>query len=186
MSRKYQTPKTRPEAFEQRLSSAQLSSLREVCTKKGFARAAEFARENIKIKLSVRSLHRWYHKDDAEMVLASIATGAHLNAVIAESFQTNPAPDMATLVNMIKKLVMQMAVEGETNPALLELSNTLFKSALDYVKEEGKNQDRARDERRLVLLEKKAAQATATEKVLTDADLSPAERAQRIQEIYGR
>ncbi|MDE2104761.1 MAG: hypothetical protein KGL39_46420 [Patescibacteria group bacterium] len=42
------------------------------------------------------------------------------------------------------------------------------------------------DERKLVLLEKKAAQADATDKVLTDAELSPAEREQRIKEIYGR
>ncbi len=42
------------------------------------------------------------------------------------------------------------------------------------------------DARKLALLEKKAAQADQTDKVLTDAELTPAQRAQRIKEIYGR
>lgn len=40
--------------------------------------------------------------------------------------------------------------------------------------------------RKIVILEKKAAQADATEKVLRDADLTPEQRAKRIKEIYGR
>jgi hypothetical protein len=44
----------------------------------------------------------------------------------------------------------------------------------------------ALDERRIALLEKKAAQADATEKVLRNTDLTPEERASAIKEIYGR
>ena len=42
------------------------------------------------------------------------------------------------------------------------------------------------DKRKVALLEQKAAQADATEKVLTDAELTAEQRAQRIKEIYGR
>ena len=186
MPRKYQTRKTRPEAFEHGLSSQQLSALRKVCTEQGFVAGLESARMDLNLKISLGSLHRWYHKDDTEIVLAGIATGAHMNAQISDAFKKNPAPDMATLVNVIKTLVMQLSVQGAANPSMLELANTLFKSALDYVKEQGKAEDRKLEREKFALLLKKAERADATEKVLTDDDLSPAEREQRIKEIYGR
>jgi hypothetical protein len=61
-----------------------------------------------------------------------------------------------------------------------------FKLGLATVDRDLKGQVVAQDERKLKLLEKKAAQSDATEKVLSDADLTPAERTQRIKEIYGR
>jgi hypothetical protein len=41
-------------------------------------------------------------------------------------------------------------------------------------------------ERKIKLLEAKAAQADETERTLTNAELTPAQREQRIKEIYGR
>jgi len=49
-----------------------------------------------------------------------------------------------------------------------------------------KAKDQSLEERRLVLLERQAAQAVQTEKVLTDAELTAEQREQRIKEIYGR
>lgn len=48
-----------------------------------------------------------------------------------------------------------------------------------------KERDQKLAERRIVLLEQKAAQADAAKAVTTDAELSPAQREQKLKEIFG-
>jgi hypothetical protein len=66
------------------------------------------------------------------------------------------------------------------------LSRGDFKLGLATVKQDLNTKKISVDERKMALLEKKAAQAEATDKVLSDAELSPEQREQRIKEIYGR
>lgn len=182
MNRKIIRRKTRPEAFEQKLSPAQLSELRSWCAKLGYGGAKEFAKQEWKLQLSVGALHRWYHKDDSELTLSMIASGATMNRRIVAAYEENPAPEMATLVALIKTLIMQLSVQGAADPAMLELANQLFKSALDYLKEQGKGEDRKLEREKYELLKKKAEQADAAKQVI-QSTLSPQEQRQRLKEI---
>ena len=60
-----------------------------------------------------------------------------------------------------------------------------FKLGLDVVKQELSIQSGVLDREKLELLKRKAAQAESTEKVLTERELTPAERERAIKEIYG-
>lgn len=134
--------KTRAEAFEQKLSAEQLSQLRSWCNVQGFVQAIETARRAFGLTVSKSALARWYHKDDEELILGTIASGAAMNRQITAAYEENPAPEMTTLVSLIKTLVMQLSVQGAADPSMLELANQLFKSSLDYLKEQGKSEDR--------------------------------------------
>jgi hypothetical protein len=123
-------------------------------------------------------------------LFADIVNGSHLGREAEEAFKQNPAPALETVVKIFKLLIMQLATNGNADPDMLKLANQLMKTAVIYFAEQTKakleNRKLGLQERRVTLLEKKAAQADATDKVLTDAQLSPEERAQRIKEIYGR
>lgn len=54
------------------------------------------------------------------------------------------------------------------------------------LREEARLRNLDLENRKVTLLEKKAAQAEATEKAVTDSNLTDEERAQRIREIYGK
>lgn len=185
MSRKIIRKKTRPEAFEHDLSPEQLSQLRSWCTKKGFAEAVALAQAEWQLQTSMGALSRWYHKDDAEATLAMIASGAAMNREITSAFEQNPAPEMKTLVSMIKTLIMSLQVKGTLDPAMLELANTLFKSALDYLKEEGKTEDRQLARQKFEFDAATACLAKLPElKAVSDKPkLSPEEKARAIQQI---
>lgn len=187
-ARKIITKKTRPEAFELRdaLSPEQQSALQSFLDSHTYEQAIPWAKKQFGLVIAAGALHRFYHKHDALKVLSVIASGAAMNRKLDAAYEQNPAPDFARLVQLFKTLILDFSINGANEPGKLELANALFKSALDYLKEQGKQEDRALNERKVVLLEKKAAQADATEQVLGDAKLSPAERAARIKEIYGR
>lgn len=61
-----------------------------------------------------------------------------------------------------------------------------FKLGLKVSREISNTKRDSLEARRIALLEQKAAQSDATDKVLSDADLTPEQREQRIKEIYGR
>jgi len=119
-------------------------------------------------------------------LLQQIASGAQQCKEVEKQFGSNPAPEMTTIIKLLRVFILQLSTQAGAQPELFELVNPLVKSVMDYVKTEQKEKSLAFDERKLALLEKKAAQADQTDKVLTDAELTPAERAQRIKEIYGR
>lgn len=121
-----------------------------------------------------------------ERLFDMIATGGRMNADLDKAFARNPAPEIARLNQVVKTLVMSLQVQGTANPELLELATQLYRTVLEFAKLEAKQRDQSLAERRVELLEKKAAQSDATEKVLSDAELTPEQREQRIKEIYGR
>lgn len=174
--------KTRPEAFEQKLSAQQLSQLRSWCNSLGYVQAAEMATKEFGLAISKSAVARWFHRDDQELILGTIASGAAMNREITSAYEKNPAPDMATLVSLIKTLVMTLSVRGAADPSMLELANQLFKSSLDYLKEQGRSEDRKLEREKYELLKKKAEQADAARDVI-ESTLSPEEQRRRLREI---
>lgn len=123
-------------------------------------------------------------------LLAQIASGSRQIKEVEAQFAKNPAPELESLIKLHRVLIFKLSTEGNADPELLKLADQLTRTAMEYVSGKTKSAQKEREleqaERKLQMAEKKAAQADATDKVLTDADLSPEERAQRIKEIYGR
>lgn len=133
--------KTRPEAFEHALSPEQLSQLYIWCTA-GFQVARLNAAQEWGLKVGKTALARWYHKDDNLKVLAFISSGAHMTRQIEAAYQENPAPEIETLIKLCKTLVMQLSVQGATDPQQLQVANSLFGSVLEFLKIQEKAEDR--------------------------------------------
>lgn len=123
-------------------------------------------------------------------ILSQITNGARQSAEVEKQFGKNPAPQLDTIIKLHRVMIMQLATQAVDNPELITITNNLTKTVMDFVsgqtKAELEKQKLAQGERKLVLLEKKAAQADATDRVLSNAELTPEEREQRIKEIYGR
>jgi DNA-binding phage protein len=119
-------------------------------------------------------------------VLGNIASGSRMNREVEFAFRNNPEPELKTLVSFIKRLLLTLQVEGSVNPELLISANALFKSLMDYLKVEQKAQELALSREKFELLKAQAEKAGATEQALDNAQLTDAQRAQRIKEIYGR
>lgn len=133
--------KTRPEAFEHGLTPEQLSQLYVWCGR-GFKVAQANALQEWGLKVGPKALHRWFHKDDGLKVLSFIASGASMNQKIEEAYQQNPEPAVETLVKLCKTLVMQLSVQGATDPEKLKAANFLFGNVLDFLKIQEKAKDR--------------------------------------------
>jgi DNA-binding phage protein len=145
MSEKTIRRKTRAEAFENSLTPEQLSQLYVWCGR-GFKVAQLNAFQEWGLKLSPKMLNRWFHKDDDLKVLSFIASGASMNQKIEEAYQRNPEPQIETLVKLAKTLVMQLSVQGATDPEKLKAANFLMGNVLDFLKIQEKAKDRAFNE----------------------------------------
>lgn len=123
-------------------------------------------------------------------LLAQIASGAQQVKDVEKQFSKHEAPNVDVLIKLLRVQIMQLATKSLDNPDFLDITNTLTRTVMEFIsgqtKAELEKQKLAHSERKIRLLEKKAEQADATERVLTDAELTAAEREQRIKEIYGR
>lgn len=181
--------KSRPSKLDQ--FAAQLADMD--TEKKTLAQMCEWlAAEGCKVSVSRVSdyLERLRSSRREAAILSQITNGARQSAEVEAQFNKNPAPQLDTIIKLHRVMIMQLATKSVDNPELIEVANTMTKTVMDFVSAQTKadieKQKLAQSERKLVLLEKKAAQADATDKVLTDAELTPEQRAQRIKEIYGR
>lgn len=134
------------------------------------------------LKISVTALQGFYNSMDMRLRYASLQAAqsaetakAELPADIEQATKDRIAQHKFELafMNLGEAQKLQL-IQIEQNEEAMKGNFALKKAKLDL------------DARRIALLEKKAAMADATDKVLTDAELSPAEREQRIKEIYGR
>ena len=147
MSKKVIRKKTRPAAFEikEALSPEQQSQLRSFLDGHTYKQAGPWVQKTFGIKPGKGALERFYHKHDAMDVLALIASGGLMNRKLDEAYAKNPAPAIERLVEVTKTLIQSLQIMGAADPEMLELANAMFKTALEYLKEQGKNEDRKLD-----------------------------------------
>jgi hypothetical protein len=124
-----------------------------------------------------------------EKLLARIASGAEQCAAVEKSFGKNPAPELETLIKLHRVLSLQLATQSQENPELIKLADQLTRTAMEFVsgktKAAQKEIELKQSERKLQILEKKAAQADAAKGVLEDKELTEGQRASRMKEIFG-
>jgi hypothetical protein len=123
-----------------------------------------------------------------ERLFGMIASGARMNADLDAAYATNPAPEVERLIQVTKTLIMSLQVEGAANPDFLKLANSMQQTVLNYLtgvnRAEIEKAKLALGERRVAVLERKAAQADQAEGVAR-SEMSPEEKAVRMKEIFG-
>lgn len=106
----------------------------------------ERLRERHGVSASPSRLSSWLARQREALMrdrlLDRIATGATLSRDISRQFSAHPAPETEQLVKLLRVLVMQLSVQSQADPALLDLVNPLMRSILDFAKIQEKQQDR--------------------------------------------
>lgn len=130
---------------------------------------------SVKASASLGRYSRFWEQVCVPMLLQRRSRMAGTAAARKQEAETNPAEfDKATL-DALQQRAYELAENPQSNPKDVKAILTLLLKA----------KDQSLEERRIVILEKKSAQADATAQVL-DTPMTDAERAERIKEIYGR
>lgn len=143
--------------------------------------------------VSLNSLSLWWRRHQQarmqERLLVDIASGARFNRQLERSLGDNPPPELQTLIKLVRTLVAQLAVNGSTDPDILRVVGNLVALVLEHDKSRAahalKEKDLEIKERRIVLLEQKAAQADAAKATLGDAALTEEQKRERLRQIFG-
>jgi hypothetical protein len=141
------------------------------------------------VKISRSALARWLDGRRTaalhDRILRSIATGAELIRDCEREYGRNPAPSVDQLIRLFRTLVMQLAASGAADPDFLRLAAPMMSQVLEAERLAVKRQELLLDERRVAVLERRAAAADAAEKVAADDSISAEDRMARIRDIFG-
>jgi hypothetical protein len=85
-------------------------------------------------------------------ILSQITNGARQSAEVEKQFSKNPAPQLDTIIKLHRVMIMQLATQSVDNPELIEVTNALTKTVMDFVSGQTKA---AHKERELRLAEDK-------------------------------
>jgi len=139
-------------------------------------------------KVSAARLSVWYQQHNQQrlqdQLLANIATGARMNRDIEAKFEKDAPPEIETLKKLLQTLVMQLAIKGQGDETFLELALSVLDRVMNIEEGRRKGLKLQLDERRVQLLERKAAQADAAEKVIAES-LTDQEKLSRMRQIFG-
>ena len=103
------------------------------------------------LSVSPGLLSQWWEKrQQARMqdrILERIATGAQAVKRVEKQFAKDPPPELETLIKLHRVLIMQLTLQANADPELLKVATGAMRPVLDFVKEQGKTEDRtlARD-----------------------------------------
>lgn len=151
----------------------------------------EEARRRLKergMDVSIARLSTWWANEQQKIleaqVLGGLVSGSQMCSEIDRAIGKAPEPSMERIMKLLKMLVMNLAGKGQLDPALLKLVDRLLKPVLAW--QDGQRHERVvdLDERRLKLMEARAAKAEAAEQAAQDPALSPEEKASRWKEIF--
>lgn len=146
---------------------------------KGYAEVQALLRDDFNVRVGITAIRRFYASDCFSLRSSEAKEFAEL--VVQELKTSGQSFDTATLA-----LVKQKAFERAyaKNGDIEELAQ-LAKIIGDSAKLELKRRDQQLTERRIVILEQKAAQADAAKKVADNSELSEAEQLARYKAIFG-
>lgn len=83
------------------------------------------------------------HRDEQERdkMLYGIATGAEKCRELDAAFASNPAPELAVLIKLLKNLIINLNLNPETPPDLIDRATALMKPVLEFAKLEQKQRE---------------------------------------------
>lgn len=141
-----------------------------------------------KCDVSLGRLSEWWSSRQSAMwqesILKQITSGARQCREVEAAFAEAPAPEFDTLIKLHRVLILKLSTQGNADPELLELVNRMMKPVVQFARLQQLEQQNKIEERKLVLLEKKAAMADQAEAV-AKSDLTAEEKAARMREVFG-
>ena len=124
-----------------------------------------------------------------ETLLQQIASGAEQVKEVEAQFGKSPAPELETLIKLHRVLILQLSTQGNADPEFLRLADQLMRTAMEFVsgqtKARQKETELQQSERKLVLIEKKAAAFDSAKGVMEDKELSDEQKRARMHELFG-
>lgn len=140
-------------------------------------------------EVSLGRLSEWWQSRQAEMqeerLLSQITSGAKQCREVEKAFGDAPAPEFETLIKLHRVLILKLSTAGNAEPELLELVNRMMKPVVQFARLQQLAEQNKIEERKLVLLEKKAELADKAKGLLGDKALTEEERAGRMRELFG-
>lgn len=143
--------------------------------------------------VSVNALSSWWQryqqKQMQERLLGDITNGGRFNRELEKSLGKNPPPELVVLIKLIQTLIAQLAVSGGLDLNTLKIVKSLTSLVLDFEKSKASHALKTKEldltERRVKLLEEKAAQFDQAKAALGDGALTEDEKKERIRQIFG-
>jgi DNA-binding phage protein len=140
--------------------------------------------------ITLSALSSWLSRErdrrQQARLLDQIASGAQQVREVEKQFSKNPAPELDTLIKLQRVILLSLSTQAGTDPSTLELIGNSFRAVMDSEKLKLKRQELELNKEKFDHLKQMADKGERTDKVLSDAELTPEQRVQRIKEIYGR
>jgi hypothetical protein len=105
-------------------------------------------------------------------LLESIVLGARQVKEVNRRFEKNPAPELESLIKLLRVSILQLATQAQANPELLKLVDQLTRTVMEFVSGQTKALHKERERR----LAEDKFQIEFCELVLTQAIREAAER----------
>jgi hypothetical protein len=117
--------------------------------------------------VALDTLSRWWQRRQSQLaedqLLAQITTGAALHKRVKEQFATDAPPELQTLIDLHRVLIMQFSTQAATSPKMLELADRSMRTVMDYFSGQTKaaleREKLSLGSRRVKLLEEKSENA---------------------------
>lgn len=88
-----------------------------------------------------RLLARHRDSQDRDRMLYGIATGAEKCRELDAAFASNPAPELAVLIKLLKNLIINLNLNPETPQDIIDRATSLMKPVLEFAKLEQKQRE---------------------------------------------
>jgi hypothetical protein len=135
----------------------------------------DLVKEQFGISSSISSFSTFYSEEAPKRLIERRLGALRLAQELAEEAQKRPSQFDSATIEALREKAFALAI----NP------NAPAKDVKSLLMLLLKSRDQDLKERQVVLLEKKAAQADEAAKVVGDKELTPAERDQRMRQIFG-
>jgi hypothetical protein len=114
-----------------------------------------------------------------ECVLEQIADGAKLCQAVERQLGQHAAPELQTIIQLHRSLVLKLSVQAEADPGLFHLVSTLMRPVIEWARLEEKRKDRELAEKKYrdqVAAQKSEKEQSGHGEALSSATLEKIER----------
>lgn len=110
-------------------------------------------------------------------LLGRITNGSRLHSEVKAQFGENPAPELDTLIQLHRVLIMQLSAQAATSPELIQQASAAMRTVMEYTAGQTRAALESRklelQERRVVLLEQKAAAFDQVKAAVNSGGITP-------------
>ena len=120
-----------------------------------------------------------------ERILGQITSGRQHCDAVEKQLDRNPAPELKTLMELHRVLILQLSTQAGTDPELLEMVSSAMKPVMEFAKLGIKERELALDQQRFDLFKRKADAYDRAQAALTEAKNSGGITPETLRKIEG-